>query len=232
MYELDFNQRQQLLELGWVVIPGVVPKLMVRKVLRAINASIGTGMDTDKLETYHNQSFCPELCNHPLLIDLFMATPAMSLTESVIGDGKVDRPRTAQIGLRFPVQWREPSALSPHIDGFYTPQNGVRKGRIASFTALAGFYLNDVEEDWAGNFTVWSGTHQMFGEYFKSHPPDPELKDGIPPIDLPKPLQVKAKAGDMILCHYLLAHAAASNLSPWVRYAVFFRLKPRKHDRL
>lgn len=43
-------------------------------------------------------------------------------------------------------------------------------------------------------------------------------------MDLPEPVQIKVKAGDMILAHDQLAHAAAANLSPAIRYAVYIRM--------
>lgn len=39
-----------------------------------------------------------------------------------------------------------------------------------------------------------------------------------------EPQQLLCNAGDVVLCHYLLAHGAAVNTSPNDRYAVFFRL--------
>jgi hypothetical protein len=35
----------------------------------------------------------------------------------------------------------------------------------------------------------------------------------------------------VILCHYQLAHTVAVNVSPYVRYAVFFRLRHVNHDK-
>ena len=52
----------------------------------------------------------------------------------------------------------------------------------------------------------------------------------MPDVDLGRPEPVLARAGDVVLCHYQLAHAAGPNTSPHVRYAVYFRLKARGHD--
>ena len=53
----------------------------------------------------------------------------------------------------------------------------------------------------------------------------------MPDIDLGRPEPVLARAGDIVLSHYQLAHAAGPNTSPHVRYAVYFRLKRKGHDR-
>jgi len=41
--------------------------------------------------------------------------------------------------------------------------------------------------------------------------------------------QVTAKAGDVILAHFQLAHSIAPNTSPQIRYAIYFRLHAKTH---
>jgi len=67
------------------------------------------------------------------------------------------------------------------------------------------------------------GSHLLYEEYFRAHGPE-TLLTGMPPVRLPDPLQLTARAGDVFLAHYLLAHTAAPNFSPHVRYAVYFRI--------
>ena len=93
---------------------------------------------------------------------------------------------------------------------------------------LVGIYLSDVPNPYAGNFTVWSGTHRAFERYFRQHGAE-ALLDGMPPIDLPRPRQITGAAGDIILAHYQIAHTAAPNVSPHTRYAVFFRMRHVDH---
>jgi hypothetical protein len=52
----------------------------------------------------------------------------------------------------------------------------------------------------------------------------PHIDSFQPSVDLPEPVQIKAKAGDMIFAHYQLAHTAAANLSQAIRYAVYIRM--------
>ncbi len=128
--------------------------------------------------------------------------------------------------MRFTVPGHDPKSLNnlkPHIDSFHPSVDG-NPGRITPFIAIAGFFLNDIDQDNAGNFAVWPGTHRQFADYFDKHGADPELKFGIPPVDLPKPVQIKAKAGDMIFAHYQLAHTAAANITQAIRYAVYIRM--------
>lgn len=121
---------------------------------------------------------------------------------------------------------REPM---PHLDGMYTPTNGVPEGTIANFTALIGVYLSDLPTEGAGNFTVWPGTHRLYETYFRQHTPQ-SLLGGMPDVELPAARQITGSAGDAVLCHYQVAHGIAGNASPHIRYAVFFRLRHVDHE--
>ncbi|WP_051343673.1 hypothetical protein [Alicyclobacillus herbarius] len=110
----------------------------------------------------------------------------------------------------------------------HTPTNGVPKGTIQNFTMLVGVYLSSVRQENAGNFTVWPGTHRIFEKYFREHGAE-SLLDGMPKVDMPKPLQLMVEPGDVVFAHYELAHAP--NISPNVRYAIYFRVTHREFDR-
>jgi hypothetical protein len=215
--ELTLEQKRQLFEQGWVVIPQVVPPEMVQAARYAINSTIENYLDSI-------QSQAHQLKTDERLTSLLMRTTAFSLIESALGQGKVVASTHIQCALRFP--GHDPKSLNnlrPHIDSFHPSVDG-KSGRITPFIAIAGFFLNDIDQDNAGNFAVWPGTHRQFAEYFEKHGADPELKLGIPPVDLPKPVQIKAKAGDMIVAHYQLAHTAAANITQAIRYAVYIRM--------
>jgi ectoine hydroxylase-related dioxygenase (phytanoyl-CoA dioxygenase family) len=53
----------------------------------------------------------------------------------------------------------------------------------------------------------------------------------MPKVELETPEAVTGRAGDAVLSHYQLGHAGGPNTSPHVRYAVYFRLKRKGHDR-
>jgi ectoine hydroxylase-related dioxygenase (phytanoyl-CoA dioxygenase family) len=54
---------------------------------------------------------------------------------------------------------------------------------------------------------------------------------GMPEVPLPAPQSVTGRAGDVVLCHYQLAHATGPNVSPHIRYAAYFRLEHVDHAR-
>lgn len=229
---LTDQQRTDLRKEGYVRLPGIVPRSSVDAALRAINAWMGRGMDPDQMEIYSSRSFCPDDRDDPVFLDLYRSTPIAEAVESALGPSSIAPVERAQISLRFPLPSGHPQTPpGPHLDGVSTPTNGVEPGRVHNFAALVGIYLQDVEEPFAGNFTVWPKSHAQYAAYFAEHGPL-ALLDGMPPVSLGPPEQLLGKAGDAFLCHYLLGHGAAENHSPRIRYAVFFRLKHRDHDRL
>jgi ectoine hydroxylase-related dioxygenase (phytanoyl-CoA dioxygenase family) len=227
--QLSYAQKHAIYERGYVKVSGVVPKVMVNAALRAINHSIGEGMPAEAMTTMRAQSYCRELQGAPVITDLLNKTPAWSLAESVIGEGNIKPVRGAQIALRFPTMQDPPSSPHPHLDGMHTPTNGVPYGTIQNFTMLLGVVLSDVPEPFSGNLAVWPGTHHLYEQYFREHGWESLLK-GMPPVDMPEPEQLTAQAGDVVLCHYQLAHGITANLSPNIRYAIYFRLHHVEHD--
>ena len=227
--ELSDTQRREFMEQGYLHVANVVPPMMIDAALRAINHSLGEGIDLAKIQTLRAQSYCPELQRDPVIIDLYNQTPASQLAQTLIGKGKVKPVGGGQIALRFPGMQAHPAEPHPHLDGMYTPTNGVPEGKIASFTMLLGVMLSDVSAPFSGNLAVWPGTHRLYENYFREHGPE-SLFTGMPPVDLLQPVHMLGKAGDVVLCHYQLAHAAVQNVSPHVRYAIYFRLHHINHD--
>ncbi|HZR44620.1 MAG TPA: hypothetical protein VFB12_31200 [Ktedonobacteraceae bacterium] len=227
--ELTNEQKQTLYENGFVKLPGIVPQELVHDALRVINASLGSqGIDPAKLVTFRAQSFCPELTSTPAISRLLNDSPLWSLAESAIGTDAIRPVDHGQIALRFPTM-DPPRHPGPHLDGMYTPTNGVPEGTILNFTALIGVFLSDISHDFMGNFTAWPGTHRLYEAYFREHSPQ-SLLNGMPPIELPQPQQITAQPGDAVLCHYQLAHGIAGNSSPFIRYGIFFRLIHKNHE--
>jgi hypothetical protein len=217
MAEFNLSQKQHLFEHGWVVVPQVVPADMVKAAREVIDSTVEKYLDSIQTRAH-------ELKTDERLKNMLMKTSAYSLIESALGYGKVVPSTNVQCALRFP--GHDPQSLNnlkPHIDGFHPSVDG-QPGSITLFIAIAGFFLNDINQDNSGNFTVWPRTHRQFEQYFKQNGADPDLKLGIPPVELPEPVQIKAKAGDMIFAHYQLDHTAAANISDAIRYAIYIRM--------
>ena len=183
--ELSVGQKQKLYRDGFVLLPGAVPPELVDAALRAINASLGDeGIDPAQLATFRAQSYCPELQGAGVIKDLVQASDVWTLAESAIGAGQIGPLGNGQIALRFPSAASAASQASaraphPHLDGMYTPTNGVPKGTIRNFTALVGVVLSDVPHADMGNLIVWPGSHLSYEQYFRDRGPQ-ALLEGMP----------------------------------------------------
>jgi hypothetical protein len=220
-------QKKEFRKKGFIKIPNVVPQKQINVALREINHCLGKGMDPQKVAGYRSTTYCPEITMKPAVLGLLEETSAWNILESVIGPRKFKLDGRPQIALRFPVM-EKPGELHPHIDGMPSANNQIKKGTIYTFTALCGILLSDIPNRFWGNFTGWPGTHASFAKYFEEHGPN-ILRRRLPPVPLPESEQVIGKAGDMILSHYLTAHTVVVNVSPYIRYAVFFRMKHINH---
>lgn len=227
--ELSTEQKRQFAEDGYLQLRGAVARPLVDRALRVINASLGgKGIPPEDLPILRARSYAPEAQRDPAITDLLNASGLLELAESAIAKDELQPVQAGQIALRFPIMG-EAFEPRPHLDGMHTSTNGVPEGRLASFTGLAGVMLSDVTGDGQGNFTVWPGSHRLNGEYFREHQPE-SLLEGMPKVDLPPPRQLTGRAGDAVLCHYLLSHGTAPNVSPNIRYAIYFRLNRVNHQ--
>lgn len=224
------EQLTQLSQDGYTILPQAVPRALVDDALRAINHCMGQGMEPSRISEFASRSYCPELKGEPVISDLFNASQLRPFCENLVGEGNLKSVNHGQIALRFPRRIEPPfPAPQPHLDGIHSPNNGVPEGEIHNFTMLCGVLLSDLPIENAGNFSVWPGSHRGFEAHFREHGYE-ALKDGTPKIEMPAPRQIIARAGDAVVCHYQLAHGIAPNVSPNIRYAIFFRLKHRDHD--
>lgn len=227
---LTDQQKQHFIEHGYLHIPGGAGRDLALKVRRVVNASIGEeGIDPAMLTTYRAQSYCPQLRGDPSLTDLFNAGPVRAMIESLVGPGNIQPVRPPQVALRFPNLKAKRTRPSAHIDGIHTPTNGVPKGTLAHFTMLVGVLLSDLPDEWAGNFTVFPGSHRRVGDYFRGRDPK-EMVDGMPKVDFGEPKQITGRVGDVVIAHYLTGHGVAPNASPEIRYACFFRVWHTRHE--
>merc|ERR1712137_551618 len=130
-----------------------------------------------------------------------------------------------------PRKWKE----FWHIDGVrnsHTPVNLLPEGHVMQFSLLVGILLKDLPECFSGNLAVYPGSHLAIQDYVNQNGIDPssllEVSSNddasLIPLKFPHPpKQITGKAGDIVLCHWQLAHTVVPNASPDVRYCVYFR---------
>jgi hypothetical protein len=130
----------------------------------------------------------------------------------------------AQVALNLPPFTHRPGRH--HLDGY-----AADREIPATFTMLAGLLLNDQTEEDTGTLWVWPGTHCTHAAYFaKRSPAAFNLAGGYPDIELPEPVQICGRRGDVLLAHYLLGHNIGGNYaSSRTRRAVYWRLRSDGH---
>lgn len=215
--------REHLREHGYAVLPVRASPEQVAAANLAIDRDLATSYDPARQLEYDNRSYCPDLRRAPELTGL--ATASREAVDEVLGWDRLRGTDHAQIAIRR-ARNSEPRPPEWHIDGVATPHNGVRGRTIDSFTALVGVFLTRTTRPFAGNFTVWPGSHEVVAGWFRERGRS-ALREGMPRIDPGEPTQLLAEPGDVVLASYSLAHAAAVNASDDERRAVFFRLALR-----
>lgn len=136
---LSREQAEFLRQNGYVVLPQAVSPEMVSRAKRAINAAMGQGIPPDQLHIWNSQSFFPQLARTEPISDLFNESDVLPTLRGLMGESKVSKAGGGQIALRFPRELEaEVRPPHPHVDGMHSPNNGVPKGTLGSFTALLG----------------------------------------------------------------------------------------------
>ncbi|MFD2467749.1 phytanoyl-CoA dioxygenase family protein [Amycolatopsis silviterrae] len=220
---LDRTQMREFAERGFVVIPQAVPEHLVASAAETIDELTTREPPPDAVRGPH--FYFPAATEVPSLLELFTRSPAWSCAESLVGEGALEVPRQVQVALNIPPFSHRPGGH--HIDGFPPEPDG----RPGTFTLLAGVLLSDQLDQDAGNLWVWPGTHLTHAAHFREHGPDAFFAaGGYPPIPLPEPEQIRGRAGDLLLAHYLLGHNIGGNTSGRTRRAAYFRVKRAGHD--
>ena len=219
---LTEEQISEFTERGFVVIPQVVHSDVLSGAARRIDEVFAA--DPPVAGKRGNHFYFLETRTEPALLAPLTSTAAFSLAEELTGAGTLKTPWQVQIALNIPPFEHRPGM--PHIDAPNSEPTGepVR----STFTLLAGILMTDQLTANSGNLWVWPGTHLAHAAYFRDHGPGQFC--AYPKIDLPEPEQIKGRAGDLLLAHYLLGHNIGGNYeSGQTRRALYFRLSTMDH---
>jgi hypothetical protein len=219
---LSDEQISEFAERGYIVVPQVVPADVLGRAVQRIDDLVAA--DPPAADTRGPHFYWLEAKEEPDLIAPLTSSPAFGFAEDLAGAGTLEVPWQVQVALNIPPFPHRPGI--PHIDaGNPAP---VDEPTLSTFTMLAGILLTDQLTENSGNLWVWPGTHLTHAEYFREH--GPRMFCAYPPIDLPAPLQVTGRAGDLLLAHYLLGHNIGGNFeSAQTRRALYFRISTADH---
>ena len=166
----------------------------------------------------------PVPSSHPAIRATVMESPVFSIAEELVGEGQLN-PGGPGPNLVFPSDeqdWSGPS--HGHLDGYYTPTNGVPEGTVGLFHVGTTIYVEDIKPQ-GGGFTLWPGVHRQAAEYFKTHS-FLSIQGGTSRevFDLPEPLEVTGPAGTVCFWHGQMVHSGSRNCARNIRMALIARL--------
>ncbi|WP_406430901.1 hypothetical protein OHB00_02975 [Streptomyces sp. NBC_00631] len=209
-------------ERGFVLLPQVVQDDLLAQAARRIDEVIA--VDPPPAAKHGHHFYFLRTKDEPALLAPLTGSPAFGLAEELAGTGTLKVPWQVQVALNIPPYAHRP--CGPHIDaGRQKPTDEPVQG---TFTLLAGILMSDQLTENSGNLWVWPGTHLSHAAYFRDH--GPQMFCAYPPIGLPEPEQIKGRAGDLLLAHYLLGHNIGGNYeSEQTRRALYFRVSALDH---
>lgn len=216
------NWQERLRSQGYAHFAGLTPEPVVSAALEAIQIDLNSNYDPERQTEYDNRSYCPDLKGTPPIMNLLVQSPAHKLLDEIFGLDNIDWDK-GQIAIRRAHNYPEPIPPTPHIDGFSSGLNGLDEGKIYNHTVLVGVFLTPVRTAFAGNFTVWPGSHNIYEDCFRARGPR-AMKEPMPTPEIGEPVQLICDVGDVVLAHYQLAHSAAVNTADIDRIAVYFRV--------
>lgn len=224
---LSNEQLTEYAERGYLVVPGVVAADVITGAQRRIDETIAA--DPPAPEHVGHHFYFPKAADEPALIAPLTAVGRSGLSgfqyaEALTGPGVLVEPPQVQVALNIPPFSHRPGR--PHIDA----SNAEPSPEVtpSTFTLLAGVFMTDQLSEDSGNLWVWPGTHLTHAEYFRER--GVEMYCAYPDIELPEPVQVTARAGDLLLAHYLLGHNIGGNFaSQTTRRMLYYRVSARGH---
>jgi hypothetical protein len=208
---------------GYAHFPHLIDAKTITAARNLIDRDLAENYDPARQSEYDNQSFCPGIRSSREIMALLAHPQVQRRIDDLVSLKELGEVDSGQIAIRKAHNTDRPYPPHPHIDGIPTPHNGVVGDEITPFTMLVCVFLSEVSADFAGNFTIWPGSHRLLETYFRQSG-RASMRAAMPQVQLGNPVQLLCSPGDVILCHYQLAHTAAVNLSDNDRYAVFFRL--------
>ena len=168
----------------------------------------------------------PASANDPAIRATVHESPLFAMMEEMVGKDLLN-PGSAGPAFVYPSKdknWSLP--VRGHLDGYYTPTNGVAEGTVGYMTMNVTIYVEDIDAK-GGCFTYWPGSHRVAHEYFKTHSLL-SVQGGVS-SDLyqegkfPEGQQFVGKAGDAIFWHGQLFHSGSKNVNRNIRMALIGR---------
>lgn len=210
-------------ENGYLVKHGTLTEDQIRKAQDALWEGIKA--DRSEPRTWIQAGpRAPVSGNHPAIRATIYESPIFAMAEELVGKDRLSQGGGPGPALVYPSgneEWSLPQG--GHLDGYYTPTNGVPEGTVGTFHVGATLYVEDVESR-GGGFIVWPGSHKIAAEYFKTHSLL-SINGGVfGKLNLGQPLEITGPAGTVCFWHGQLTHTGSMNCRRNIRMALIARL--------
>ena len=203
---------------GFLTVGGAVPGPVLREAQQALAAYPEPAVPGPHFDF-------PTLAGQPALAALYAAPAVTDAVEGLLGPGNALPSHGLQLARTLP-PFPRPHAGRPHIDG----TTGEPGGRPDSFSLLAGIALTGQLTPADGGLWVWPGSHREHAAHYAARGPEAFWAGdpGFPSVTRAEPVMLAARAGDLILCHYLLGHCPGG-VESRVRVTTYLRVTSRRH---
>ena len=225
MAHLTLEDKSFFKENGYLIKRGVLSDAQVQAARDALWDGIQA--DRNKPETWVQAGPrvpCPS--SHPAIRATVQESPVFSMMEEMVGVGQLNGGGPGP-HLVFPSgddEWT--GAKHGHLDGYYTPTNGVPEGTVGYMTINVTIYVEHIEHR-GGCFTVFPGTHRMAHEYFKTHSLLSVEGGSSNRIwsdeEMPSALEFEGAPGDVCFWHGQMVHTGSKNVNRNIRMALIGR---------
>ncbi len=205
--ELD-RQKQVFDDLGYVVLPGALPKSKVDELLQAIE-DLRESLENDptRSKVDGGLNIRPIIEKHPAFMDLLIWPTTFVTVVKLLGHYNIQLQQSNLIEA-YPNTERRLTGW--HSDGGI-PAIGVNG--IRAFGSLkVAYFLRDLTEPDMGSLMLVPGSHRTQGA-------PPFLPGEIDPAGS---VQMQVKAGDAVIFQQGIWHAAAPNYSNQTRVALYY----------
>ena len=164
--------------------------------------------------------------SEPAISTTLHESPIFAMAEELVGEDRLAKATHPSPHMNYPTgeDWSPPEV--GHLDGYYTPTNGVPEGTVGKFFVGVSCYINEIRHQ-GGGFTIWPGTHIQAERYFRTHSMLSIQGGGAKEaFDLPEPFEVTGPPGTACLWHGRLVHSGSRNSLSEIRMAWISRLRP------
>ena len=216
-------------ENGYLVVKDALSEELVRNAQDALWEGIEA--DREDPQTWIGAGpRSPARGSHPAISATLHQSPLAAMMGELVGEDKLNLNPNNGPGpaLVYP-SGDEPGAVpsNGHLDGYYTPTNGVAEGTVGYSTINVTIYVEDIEPG-GGCFTLWPGSHRTAAEYFRNHSLL-SIQGGSSRhrFDLGQGLEIAGPAGTACLWHGQLFHSGSKNCRRNIRMALIGRYARR-----